>query len=179
MTSINRSRKILSEIQKCFQEVNLPLMLEREEKGSGLGFDRLVFNSWCKNESGLAHITASFIPEHDVVELSITNGKCIPEKIWPILWDLFNLINRSQPCDHWIVCPYTGKIIYRSAILMTGDGLNSDQFHMLLERFLRNGSGFYPLIEKQLNSNKRPLALIIEFKENNPDLLMGEISILS
>jgi len=179
ITKTNRTNKILGEMQNCFQKAKLPLMEEREKKGEGLEPDRSQFYSWCKNESGLAHITGSFFPEHNVVELSITNGERIPESIWPNLCVLFNLINRSQPCDHWIVCPNYGKIIYRSAMLVTGDGLNSDQFQMLLKRFLKNGSRFYPLIEKQMGSDERPRDLVYEFRKNNPDLLMGEMSLLS
>ena len=119
MINIRKSRKMLGDMQVCFQEADLPLMREKEEKGVGLIADSLSFQSWCKTESDLAQITASLFPEHEIVELSISNQRRIPKPVWPALWDLFNLINRTQPYGYWVVCTETGITEYLSAIIVT------------------------------------------------------------
>ena len=173
MNSINRSRKILSDMQECFQQEGLPLMREREEIGAGAEADRLIFNSWCKNGSYLAHISATFYPEHSVSELSMMPGPWVSNEVVPVLWELFNLINMTQIYDHWVVCPQTGRIEYRSAVIVTGDSLDKAQFRELIKRLLRNGRRFYPLIQKQINSKEKPLALVNDFIKENLDLWIG------
>jgi hypothetical protein len=170
MINISRSRKILSDMQARFQEVDLPLMREKEEKGAGGIADSLSFKSWCKTESDLAQITASLFPEHDIIELSMSNQRRTPKPVWPALWDLFNLINRTQPYGYWVICSETGMTEYLSAMLVTGEELDRAQFRQLLERFVGYGSRLYALVEEQINSKKRPIDLLNRFMADNPDL---------
>lgn len=172
-------KEILCEIQKCFQELDLPLMREREESDDDLNPGRLVFNSWCKNESGLAHITAALIKDQNFIDLTITNSRCFPESIWPGLYDLFNFINMTRPYGRWIINPFTRQIEYRSAVLVAESGFNKDQFKTILRHFLRNSSRFYPLIEEKMSSDEEPLVLLEKFLHKNPDLLEGGESSLS
>jgi len=172
-------KEILCEIQKCFQELDLPLMREREESNDDLNPGRFVFNSWCKNESGLAHITASLFKDQNVIDLTITNSKCFPESIWPMLYDLFNFINMTQPYGRWIINPFTRQIEYRSAVLVAESGFNKDQFKTILIYFMRNSSRFYPLIEEKMSSDGEPEILLGKFLHKNPDLLEGGKSSLS
>ena len=174
-----KHKEILCEIQKCFQELNLPLMREREESGDDLKPGRLVFNSWCKNKSGLAHITASLVKVHSLIDLTITNSKCFNESVWPKLYDLFNAMNMTQLHGRWIINPFTRQIEYRSAVLVEERGFNKDQFKTILTYFLRNSSRFYPLIEEKMSSDEKSEVLLEKFLCKNPDLLEGGKSSLS
>jgi len=157
-------------MQACFQEVDLPLMSKKEEKGTGVIADSLSLKSWCKTKSDLAQITASLFPGHEIVELSMSNRRSTPIPVWPALWDLFNLINRTQPYGYWVVCSETGITEYLSAMIVTGEELDKAQFRQLLERFLGYGTRLYALVEEQINSKKRPIDVLNQFMQDNPDL---------
>jgi len=172
MYNMNRAREILTDMQSYFQEAGLPLMREREEIFSGIEADHLTFGSWAKVNSELFHISASFYLMDQIVELSMGTGRRYSEELRPGLYELFNYIHLAQNPNYFVLCPHTGRIKYRTAMLVVSTSLDRDQFHLFLHWFLRNGNRLYTLIHQHLNSNGAPGYLVKEFMENYPHLWM-------
>lgn len=170
--TITKSRKILMEMQGYFQKAGLPILAEHEIKGEDGESDMIFFNSWYKNDSNLAQIKACFFPDHDSAELSMAYYHNFESKEIRILCELLNLLNRSQITGHWIVCTEPNKIEYRSAMIVTEDSLDKEQFEMFLANFLIIGQRFYSLIEEQINCQKKPQELFGQFMVRNTDLFL-------
>jgi hypothetical protein len=170
MYNMNRAREILTDIQSHFQEAGLPLMREREEIFAGVEADHLTFGSWIKFKSELFHISASFYLVSGIVQLSMSTGRRYSKKLRPSLYELFNFIHFVQVPNYFILCPRTGRIEYRAAMLIVGNSLERKQFHQFLHCFLSNGNRFYTLIHQLLNSKRATGDLVKEFMGNIPDL---------
>jgi len=54
--NINNARKILTEIQGCFKELNLPTIKEKEMLNQSDGFNYLQFCSWLTKDDKVAEI---------------------------------------------------------------------------------------------------------------------------
>ena len=105
-----------------------------------------------------------------VIKLSMTTGERHSKELRRRLYELFNLMNQVQVTNHFVLCPHTGKIEYRAAMLIVQNSLNRAQFYGFLHWFLKNGIRFYTLIHQNLTSNRKPFDLVTEFMEDNPDL---------
>jgi len=149
--NIKKGRKILMEMQVCFVDAGLPVFGEKEITSEGSESDMMLFMSWYKNDSNLAQIKACFFPENDTAELSMIYYPNLDQSMMQNLHEFLNNINMHQIAGHWIVCSGPNRIEYRSAMIVTEDMLDKEQFEVFLKQFLTKGQRYYPQIEGELN----------------------------
>lgn len=148
---IIKSRKLLMEMQAYFYEAGLPVLAEKEIKGEGGESDMILFKSWYKYDSNLTQIKAIIFPEYDSVELSMIYYPNMDQSMMQGLHEPLNDLNVQQNTGHWIVCTEPNRIEYRSAMIVTEDTLDKEQFEVFLNQFLTNGQRYYLQIKEELD----------------------------
>ena len=174
---INHGRKILTEMQICFQEMDLPISREAEKMGDSWIVNHLSFKSWYKDEGQLAELVAVVVFEHDIMQLSMN---FYPNNIgsrYPDVLELLNLINMERAACYWQLIPDYEKFEFLTAIILTANSLNADQFKNVLHRFLKLGPRLFTIIDRFLNSRHDPKDLLKKFKAVNNDLRLDNIGL--
>jgi len=172
---INQGRIILTNMQICFQDMNLPIFCDNEELNDPYISNHLSFKSWYECKDYPAEILGIVGFEHNIIQLSMNfYSKDIWSK-YPTILKMLNLINISRVGYYWQIVPAYEKFEFRTAMIVTGDSLNMDQFKSVLKRFLNLGSGFYPLINQFQHSNNKPQKLLNNYKSKNKRLWLNDL----
>jgi hypothetical protein len=172
---INQGRIILTSMQICFQDMDLPIMSDKEELNDPFISNHLSFKSWYDCEDYPAEILGIVAFEHNAIQLSMN---FYLKDIWskyPSILKMLNLINFARVGYYWQIVPAYEKFEFRTAMIVTGDSLNMDQFKSVLKRFLDLGSGFYPLINQFQHSNSKPQKLLNKYKSKNKRLWLNDL----
>ena len=167
---INQGRKILTDMQICFQQMDLQITKDAEKLGDSIIVNHLSFRSWYKVERHLAEIMAVVVFEHDIVQLSMNFYSEDIRLKFPSILKLLNLMNQIRAEFYWQLIPDYEKFEFRTAMIITDNSLNTDQFKSVLQRMLKLGPVFYPLIDRFLNSHYKPQKLFNKFKTKNKRL---------
>ena len=172
---INQGRIILTNMQICFQDMNLPIFSDKEELNDPYISNHLSFKSWYECKDYPAEILGIVGFEHNIIRLSMNfYFKDIWSK-YPSILKMLNLINLARVGYYWQIVPAHEKFEFRTAMIVTGDSLNMDQFKSVLKRFLDLGAGFYPLINQFQNSNNKPQKLLNKYKSKNKRLWLNDL----
>jgi hypothetical protein len=172
---INKGRIILTHMQICFQDMNLPIMSDKEELNDPFISHHLSFKSWYDREDYHAEILGIVVFEHNIIQLSMN---FYSKNIWskyPSILKMLNLINLARVGYYWQIVPAHKKFEFRTAMIITGGSLNVDQFKSVLKRFLDLGLGFYPLINQFQHSNIKPQKLLNKYKSKNRRLWLNDL----
>jgi hypothetical protein len=167
---INQGRKIITDMQICFQKMDLQITKDTEKLGDSFIVNHLSFRSWYKVERHLAEIVAVVVFEHDIVQLSMNFYSEDIRPKFPSVLQLLNLINQIRAEFYWQLIPDYEKFEFRTAMIITGNLLNTEQFNSVLQRMLKLGPVFYQLIDRYLNSHYKPQKLLKKFKSKNKQL---------
>jgi len=145
--NINNARKILTEMQGCFQESNHPAIKEKEVLNQSDGFNYLQFCSWLTKDDKVAEIVVYLSVDQDLVRLSMYLHGGHEEIVSPELFILINNINDSDPSHYWIIHPDSNKLEFRTAYIISESQFNKDQFKSVLKGFLEQGPSYYTSIK--------------------------------
>ena len=164
---INQGRKILTDMQICFQQMDLQITKDTEKLDDTFIVNHLSFRSWYKVERHLAEIMAAVVFEHDIVQLSMNFYSEDIRPKFPSVLQLLNLINQIRAEFYWQLIPDYELFEFRTAMIITDNSLNTEQFKSVLQRLIKLGPVFYSLIDKFLNSQDKPKKLFKKFKSKN------------
>jgi hypothetical protein len=164
---INQGRKILTDMQICFQQMGLQITKDSEKLGDSFITNHLIFRSWYKFEYHVAEIVAVVVFEHDIVQLSMNFYSEDIRLKFPSVLELLNLMNQIRAEFYWILIPDYEKFEFRTAMIITDNLLNTEQIKSVLQRLLKLGPVFYSLIDKFLYSRDKPQKLFNKFKSKN------------
>ena len=167
---INQGRKILTEMQICFQQMGLQVTKDAENLGDPFIANYLSFRSWYKVEHRLPEIMAVVVFEHDIVQLSMNFYSKDIRFRFPSILKLLNLINQIRADYYWQLIPDYEKFEFRTAMIITDNLLNTEQFKSVLQGLLKLGPVFYVLIDRFLNSHHKPQKLFKKFISKNRQL---------
>jgi len=172
---INQGRIILTSMQICFQDMDLSIINEKEKLNDPYISNHLYFKSGYECENDPVEILGIVMFEHDIIQLSMNfYSKDIWSK-YPSILKMLNLINFARVGYYWQIVPAYEKFEFRTAMIVTGDSLNMDQFKSVLKRFLDLGSGFYPLINQFQHSNYKPQKLLNRYKSKHKELWLNDL----
>ena len=167
---INQGRKILTDMQICFQQMDLQITKDTEKLGDSFITDHLEFRSWYKLERHLAEIVAAVVFEQDIVQLSMNFYSEDIRLKFPSVLQLLNLMNQIRAEFYWQLIPDYEKFEFRTAMIITDNLLNTEQFKTVLQRMVKLGPVFYQLIDRFLNSHYKSQKLFNKFKSKNKQL---------
>jgi hypothetical protein len=170
--NLNQGRKILTDMQICFQQLELQFMNETEKFDDPFIANHLSFRSWYKSKNHLSEIMAFVAPEHDIVQLSMNFYSDAIRMKYPEVLELLNLINMTGAGYYWQIIPDYEKFEFRTAFCITDNLLDMQQFKIILKRMLKIGPVYYSLIHKYLNSQSKPKHIFNKFKSKNKRLLL-------
>jgi len=111
---INQGRKILTEMQICFQQMNLQITKDTEKLGDAFIVNHLSFRSWYKVERHLAEIMAAVVFEHDIVQLSMNFYSEDIKLKFPSVLKLLNLMNQIRAEFYWQLIPDCEQFEFRT-----------------------------------------------------------------
>ncbi len=116
---INKGRIILTHMQICFQDMNLPIMSDKEELNDPFISHHLSFKSWHDLENYHAEILGIVVFEHNIIQLSMNfYSKDIWSK-YPSILKMLNLINFARIGYYWQIVPAHKKFEFRTAMIIT------------------------------------------------------------
>ena len=148
--NINNARKILTEIQGCFRELNRQPIKEKEMLNQSNGFNYLQFRSWLTKDDKVAEIVTYLSVDQDLVLISMYFYGGHEEIVSPEMFVLINNINDSDPSHYWIIHPDDNKLEFRTAYIVSESQFDKDQFKSVLKTFLEQGPSHYAFM-KYLN----------------------------
>ena len=164
---INTARIIMTKMQGCFKELNVPFINESEMFDCAGFSDAIKFRSWLEKNENLAEVLTFVVPSHDIVQLTMNYYEKFEEFNESTICDLLNLlnaINNSDPTFYWLLCPEADKLEFRTAYYLAGNRLGERQFKSLLEKFLKQGPLYYQYFRRLINHNEDPNKLFYEMQ---------------
>jgi hypothetical protein len=147
---INKGRIILTQMQSCFVESSLQILIESEDLSQKLRSPNLSFSSNITRNDSLAQIQARLWLNFGAIQLSMFFEEELPHGTIPELLALMNDMNLSSAGSYWIAIPGHHKIEFRTAYILPG-ALNEEHFKGVLRRFLDRGLQQYDYLKKILN----------------------------
>ena len=164
---INTARIILTKMQGCFKELNIPLINESEMLNIEGFSDAIMFRSWFEKNGNLAELLAFVVPSHGIVQLTMNYNQNIEdfdESTIRNLLSLLNAINNSDSTFYLLFCPEAAKLEFRTAYYLAGNQLGEKQFKSLLGKFFNQGPLYYKYFRRLINYSEDPNVMFYEMQ---------------
>ena len=140
---INTARKTLTQMQGCFQGLDLPIMGEYEKLDLEAPSVHMAFRSCVLDADCLGEVLAFLWLNHGVIQLSINFNEQLNESILDNLLGLINTINLLNSGIYCVLQPKEGKIEFRTAYVLRRDKFDEDQFRSVLKNLLELALHYY------------------------------------
>ena len=160
---INQARRLLSNAQACFQELNLPLVNETEKTSCDCCSNYLQFRSWKMDNGNMAEILFSVYPNDDIIELCMNFYVDIDESYVIRLLEFINGMNYHLIDAYWICQTAKGKVLYRFAQMIDEYAFDRDAFIKVVAEFIENGPRDFQFMERLVKGNENVEPLLMEW----------------
>ena len=155
---INKT-KIIDVMKSCVQAMELPILDETNKDGE-LGIYTEV-----ELEFFSIHIFVYLPADQDIIKINIGFTPSIHQENLNKIKNLLNRLN-TQLMDIGTLTVCKGGVVFsRTAIPLTGDDFDADQFRESLNRLIMQGVGIYELILRADLDEASPEEIVKEFFE--------------
>ena len=147
---INQGEIILSEMQGCFQEMDLPLMLGIDQDNYS-SYKWLGINSWIKNELYLANVSAGLQYSSGFITLQLHIHPASELIKQDVTLRFLNMVNCFSLYGFWYFNPVKAEFVFQTGMAVTEKSFDRNQFMRTLRGLLTGAESDYPLIMKEIN----------------------------
>lgn len=164
---LNQARVLTTQMQVCFQELDVPFVNESEILNQANCTDTIMFRSWQSTNGHLAEIVTNLFVEPKVVEVSMNYREEFARLNESDFEKLFNLLNAVNDWDaefYWLLLSRDNKLKFRWANLISEGHFNDVQFKSVLKRFLEKGPRYYSYIRRLIDNNEDSDKLFLEMQ---------------
>lgn len=165
----NENEIILTDMQVCFQNENLPILGEMERQAVGKRPYDLSFKSWCMVSSNALSIICFYIPEYKIAVIEL--GGFQNMKQTADIDFFFHTTNKMQFKNRWVYYPETNKVFLRGVHILPSYGVDKKQFQMLIKNTIKASEIFYPFIQELTQTDKEPYEVLEEFGTQNKKVI--------
>ena len=161
---MEKHHKIFDDIIDDFLSMGLPVNKSEQVD------EFKIFSSEIKRGEVSFRILVLFDLYEETVVVSIALSHAVPPEKRKAVIELINLINYYLDTGHFTVCPETGIVMIKDGIFVVDDSLNKKEFNRFVKKIINDAHVFFPLINDQALSNKKPKEMMTNFLKENEHL---------
>lgn len=165
VNQVSLNQKIYNDLKDAFKEMGFPI---KEEKREGYF---MMFFSEMKYFEEPAPIIIIFDPPHNTITMTIHYG-VVPLEKMEVLYEMINQINIYLCTCHFILTPQERLIALLSGLLFRDGSFDKSQFQMFFDEMMSEAFNYAPLIGRQLDSERKPAELFLEYLTENKERII-------
>jgi hypothetical protein len=131
----------------------------------------MMFFSEMKYFEKAAKIVILLDPPHRTITMTIHYGVAPTEKM-TVLYEMLNQINMYLCTCHYVINPEVRALALLSGFYFEDGGINKSEFQRLFQRMLADSQTYGCLIARQIESDRTPADLFMQFVTENKDRLI-------
>ena len=157
----NKTKKIISDIKICLENVGLSIAAKEESD------EHLTLYSEIKGNAYSMVLQLTFSPIVEIILLCVGFSVTVPPESTEVLFELANIANSKMLTDYVAICPDSGEIMLHSSIMITDGHLDKDQFELSLGQILHDAPLIFSLFVTQIHSQLSPKEHFAKFASEN------------